>query len=288
MAAETVPERLVHAHVYDPSQPSIFKKSANDKAVTFVTYCKLASCPLHDAGFCTLRTAPFPDKCPYGRNGGEIGPTRRAAKFHQWVRDRKKQYEGIPYLKTAPRRMAFIGDYAYLPYAHMTMCKTVEFLSHTAFIIAGNPFLPLASWTVETVIRLIDFCPQAIMGGVIDNYQRKEVPKFLQHLRECDPAMWAKLIAARPELDTAPNYVGRKAILRTLNAPIALPAEDARYPVEWTWDGERVRTTGISAYQSTWGGVELGSMELVGVPSASAVIEVKDNSWVNDSTVFTD
>jgi hypothetical protein len=289
MTVELVTERPVHANVYDPTRPSIFgKPAANARAETQVVYCKLAACPLRDAGCCTLRAPMFPDRCPYGRIGGENGPTKRAVSFRNWVTERKEKFKDVPYLKSAPKKLAFIGDYVYLPYAHMTMCKTVDFLSHSAFIVSGNPFLPRGCWKIDAVLRLIDFRPKSMMGGEITSYQTEEVPLFIQHLREGDAAMWAELIAARPELDTAPNYVGRKALLRTLNAPLTLPAKDSRYPVEWTWDGERVRTTSRHAYSSTWGGFDLGELELSAVPAERAVIEVRDNSWVCETTEFVD
>jgi hypothetical protein len=285
--ANEVQERPVHHNVFNPVN-SLFKASKNDRAACQVVYCKLAECPLRAIGCCSFCTPLSPDRCPYGRKVVEDGPTRRAAKFSQWISQRKKEGEGVPYLKFPPRKLAFIGDYVYLPYAHMGMCKAVPFLSHSGFMANGSPFIDRGDWVISTVLALINFQPEALFGGVIRQYQAEQVPLFITHIRECDPAMWAQLIAARPELDTTPNYVGRKALLKTLNAPITLPAKDKRYPVEWEWDGSALGTTDANAYSDTWGGVKLKSLSMVGMPVDDAVVIVQDNAWVNDATQFVD
>lgn len=285
MTTDTIQSRLVHYHVYDPSGPRLFRFEKTARASAHGIHCKLAQCPLLDAGQCVFRMV-FGPPCPYGNLTQETGPTKRARKFHHWVSERRDKQRSVGTLNAPPNRLAFIGDYVFLPYAHMTMCKSVPFLEHSSFL-SGNPFLPRESWTLAAVEALIDFRPQAMMGGEITSYQREQVPLFVQHIRELDPEMWRQLAASRPHLDTAPNFVGRKALLRTLNAPIDIPAKNAKYPVHWRWDGKRLLTTDTSAYDKTWGGIALESFELCGVPEDASVV-VADNSWVNESTVFVD
>lgn len=274
--------RTVHANVYNPAK-SIFKTSKNDKAECQTVECCCDSCPLRDVGQCMV-AAFLGDRCVYGKYRVETGPTRRAMKFGAWISERKERYKDVPYLRRPPKKLAFIGDYVYLPYAHMTMCNTVDFVSHSAFLISGTPMLPSASWTIDTVERLIKFRPQSMMGDTITTYQTEEVPLFIQHIRECDADMWAQLIERYPGYDVAPDYVGRKAILETLTPDITWTSNR----VKWEWDGEHLTSTSEAAYSSLAGSIDASEVEVRIKPKAGQKIEVLDNGWVTSETVFAD
>lgn len=275
-------ETAIHHHQFDPRKPTIFGKTkSNERAQSMTIYCTNADCPLLAAGQCVFRKFI----CPYGRISAQTGPTKRAAKLSAWLEETKVD---APQLTYPANKMAFIGDYVYLPYAHMDMCEKVPFLSHSAFIISGNPFLPREHWTVDTVETLVLFRPQAMMGGEIKAYQRESVPLFVQHLRELDPGMFAELVKRQPQFDTAPDYVGRKALLRTLATPIEWVTQGNNYPVHWKWDGESLSTSSIHAYHKTWGRVDAESVEVRVTPKSDAVVEVKNNAWVVEETVLVD
>lgn len=286
MSADTCEPAVVHANVFDPSGPTLFKTSKNDRPECQWIECSLVDCPLRASGHCTMGGV-FGTKCPYGTYRRESGPTQRAGSFRSWVNERKERIKGVPYLDRPATKLAFIGDWVYLPYSHMTMCKDVPFNSHDAFIISGNCFLPATEWTVDNVERLVRFRPRAMMGGEITQYQKEQVPLFVQHLRELDPAMFGQLVERMPELDTEPDYVGRQAVITTLNHPIQW-TEKGHYPVQWEWDGTRMRSTSQHAYNNTWGNVKAESVAVEIVPKEGQSIEVRSNEWVNSGTVFAD
>lgn len=184
--------------------------------------------------------------------------------------------------------MEIIGDYVYLPYAHMTMCQAVPFKSRSGFFSSGDAFLPREVWTIDAVLALLKHRPQAMMGGEITDYQKEEIPKFLLHLREVDPEMWQQLIAVRPQYDVVANHVGRQAILQTLKHPIQWTQTSHRgeYPVHWQWDGETVTTTSKNAFNETWAGLKAESVEIRVKPKLRTVIVVKSNDWVTADTEF--
>lgn len=281
-------KQLIAARVYDPRQPSIFGKSKKSERANYrQIFCSCESCPLKAKQECVLIDL-FHAACPYGHVTSEEGPTQRAGSYYKWVSDRKKQKGELGWPGFATKKLAFIGEYVYVPYSHASMCKAVPFLKHSMAFFTGTPFVKLEDWNLETVLMLIDFVPQAMMGGWITSYRTEEVPKFLAHLREVDPVMWRQLIAVRPEFDTEPNYVGRKALLLTLAHPIVIPARDSRYPVEWNWDGVSLTTTDPNCYSDTWGGIKRGPLTLTMRPQEDAEVVVADNSWVTDATVFVD
>lgn len=284
--ATTTP-KVIHANVYDPSGFNLFKPEANARAKCSTIVCVNLECPLLARGQCWMRGGLFGNKCPYGQSRTDTGPTKRAAGLSSWVRDAKEKTKGVPWLDAPPKRMEFIGDFVLLPYSHMDMCEAVPFRRHSQFIISGDPFIPRAAWSLETVLTLVAFRPRAMMGGEITSYRIEEVPLFLTHLREVDPAMWSQLVAARPELDVSPNHVGRKALLRTLKSPLTwTESANDKYPVTWTWDGKTLATTSMNSYSSTWGRVKVDSVVIHATPAKDATVIVQSNEWVVPTTEF--
>lgn len=278
-------ERVVSHRVFNPCH-SIFKISKNERAHSQTVYCKAETCEVRDRGECLCR-ASLGGRCPYGRVSVSTGPTQRARSFTKWIKEAESQNPNVGFLKSPSEVMAAVGNYVFLPYAHMTMCEKVPFVSHSGFLLSGTPLLPKERWTVENVEALIDFRPVAMMGGVISSYQKESVPLFLLHLREFDSEMWQKLIERRPQLDVAPDHVGRKALLKTLVSPLEFSTKHEKYPVKWIWDGAQLTTTSPHAYDKTWGRLKAESVSVSVIPSDDAEVIVQDNSWVTSETVFT-
>lgn len=270
----------VFFELYDPAN-ALFAPSKSDPARATVYHCSQDDCPLRKVGQC-IRA-----RCPYGRLVVRRGPTGRAKGYGAWLNAQRAEFAALRGPNTPPNKIAFIGDYVYLPYAHMDMLPGPWLVQPTMFS-TGVPFIPRSAWTVDFVLSLIDGSPQAYLGGEITNYREKSVPAFLTHLREVDPAMWRQVVERRPELDKAPNHIGRKALLRTLRPGITISASNAKYPVTWQWDGETLTTTDKAAYDSTWGNVKLASFVLAAIPEANATVNVESNDWVTPETVFVD
>lgn len=273
--------KVIASRVIDPREPALFfKRKKSDPAEHLTITCSCESCPLLARGECAT-IGVFRTYCPYGSKREETGPTMRAAKFGAWIRERRAMHPGVSWNVGIPTtKLAFVGDYVYLPYSHADDCKAVPF--------HRGPWLNREDWTLENVLKLIDFRPQALFGGEITDYRVKIVPLMLHHIRELDSDMWRQVVAARPQLDVVPNYVGRKALVKTLAFPITIPPYDNRYPVQWQWDGKTLRTNDRDAYGSTWGHVDAESVTVEVVPSAKATVVVKDNAWVTPETLFVD
>lgn len=280
-------ETIIWHNVFDPNN-ALFKQPGNARCERHQISCKLAECPLRDAGRCIARKM-LDSACPYGRRSTKTGPTRRAKSFYSWLsEERAAKPETALDLESPPDKMAFIGEYVYLPYAHMDMCEAAPFLSHSGFFMGGNPFIRREDWSIDVVLLLINFRPCALMGGQIRSYTEKSIPKFVNHLYEVDCEMWERLIKEHPEFDKEPDYVGRTALLRTLNFPIKWSTRHDKYPVEWTWDGEWLQSTSRNLYSSTWGRIDVDEVEIKARPAEHATLVVQDRAWVNDETEFVD
>lgn len=278
----------VSCSIRNPAKDIIFK-SKKDKASCGRVDCSLDECPLRKKGECEKIHIIGIGACPYGKYLFEQGPTQRSMGYSKWLMKREEENKGIPCLRSPAKKIAFIGDYVYLPYYHMSMNMSVPFLEHSNSFCIGSPFIKREHWTIDTVLKILSFRPQALMGGEITSYQRESVPQFLAHLREEDKGMWSELIKVKPELDVAPNYIGRKALLNTLNFPIEWTVKNEKYgyPVTWKWDGRVLTTDSKNIYSSTWGGdIKMKDIVLTGTPDEKTAIDVFDNSWVNEKTVF--
>lgn len=278
--------KIVSVSIFDP-RITLFKSLSKDRATCRTISCSLEKCPLRDDGTCSYAPIMGWDACPYGQFNLINGPTKRARSIGKWIADRKAEHAGIPKLGYPESKIKFLGGYVFLPYAHIEMNESVPFLRHSTFASSGTRFVLRNQWTIDVVLSIAMFKPQAFFGGEILDYQKVVVPKFLLHLREADPSMWKALVERRPELDVAPNHVGRTALLKTLNSPIEWDS-GSQYPVRWKWDGSILTTTSKNAYDSTWGALPLESLELRGIPADDAKVKVLDNGWVNEDTKFLD
>jgi hypothetical protein len=291
--------KVVHFHLYDPSSGlHLFgKPKANTPTEYQYVECSNAeNCQLLKQGQCAMTTF-LSKNCPYGTYRRAVGPTKRAKSFRDWQNEARKKFEGVPYLKSPPAKLAIVGEYVYVPYAHANMNESLPFGNHGGFMRSGSNFLKLSDFTEENIQKIIDFRPQALFGGTIWTYQTEEVPKFLTHLQEVMPNLYSRILELRPDyierykLNAPKNYVGRKAFVRTL-APCTFLTKGSRegnYKVKWTWDGQKLTTDTDHAYSSTWGDVkEYESVTTTIVPSEKSVIEITDNCQVGPQTIFVD
>lgn len=280
---------LVHQSYWDPHGLQLLgKAAATDRARISSIDCSLADCPLRAAGQCLMLGTLGGTNCPYGTYQVQKGPQKRAKayKTKAWLEEHRDKT--VPWLDAPPKRIAFVGDYVYLPYPFMDHCHEVPFLEHAVgFVITGTPLLRREHWTLETIRTLMAFRPRSWMGSEIRSYQEETMPRFIDHLYEVDRELWQQAVAGTG-YDKPPNYVGRMAKIRTLKYPITIAAKHAKYPVKWEWDGVRLRTTSKHAYQSTCGGVTAASQEIFIVPAEDAAVPVESSDWVLPGTIFVD
>lgn len=107
---------LIYGYVTDPAH-NIFKNLRNSRAMAFFFYCSEPTCPLRAAGQCLLQVS-FGTNCPYGLLKAYEGPTRKAQKYGAWRQAQQAALGACKAPIAAPERLAFIGEWVYLPYAH--------------------------------------------------------------------------------------------------------------------------------------------------------------------------
>ena len=276
-------EKVIYAHVFNPKN-SLFKSQRNDKAELFTVICSNSeNCGLFQRGEC-CRIGTFGSRCPYGKKGHEVGFTPKARAFSDWIRKQETKYDYLPKppLKSAKKIMALIGDYVYLPYSFMNSNKQVPFLEHGNIFSYGSDFINKEDFTIDTIINICNYRPQALMGGTITDYQDKSIPLFLIHLKEKFPDLYTQLLEVYPlaaEIMATHTNVGRKARLGTLTPNVGTFNEKES---TWHWDGEYLTSTD----KKTCFLIVSEFSEIRIKPSLDVIVTISDDGQVNENTVF--
>lgn len=289
--------KTIHFSLYDPtSGPHIFgKPKANEPTSVRTINCSNSeNCSLYKKGECAALPVLFGSHCPYGYFSKLNGPTKKAKSFRSWQEEQRQKYQGAGRVNHATKKLAIVGDFVYIPYSHVNMNETLPFDRHGGFMRSGTDFLKLSDFTLENIQKILDFRPQALMGGEITSYRKEELPKFLYHLQEVFPLLYSQLLDLRPDyvqkfgLDKPKNYVGRTALLKTVNpCTFVTDGYEGKYKVTWVWDGTKATTNSEHAYGS-WGRLkDYDKMTVEIVPGDKTEMTITDNSQVGPQTVFT-
>jgi len=280
--------KVIYAHVYNPRE-SLFKGNRNDKAQLFTVSCSNSeNCGLFKRGEC-CRIGTFGSRCPYGTNGHKNGYTPKARAFSQWILDNKAKYSYLtkPSLTSPKKIMTVIDGYVYLPYPHMNLNDKVPFLEKGSLFNHGSDFIKTDDFTIENIVKICSYRPQALMGGEIKSYQDESVPLFLLHLREQFKELYEQLVETYPraaEILSKHTNVGRKARLGSLTPNVGTFNETSSSKVEahWVWDGEYL----TSVDKKTSFLIVYNFSEIRIKPSLDAVVTITDEAQVNESTIF--
>ena len=269
---------VIHADLRIPSKKS-------KRPFVYSISCSAESCELRDRGECELMKI-FAEGCPHGRASRQDGPTRRARSYSQWIRDSRERCAKAPALKMPEPRLARCGDHFWLPYPFMRFDAGTTTMPRVPAWRSLSSMLPAEALTVDLMRTILDYRPQALMGGEITDYQKKDVPAFLQHLSEQEPELWATMCEAIPSLVgrvARASAVGRKAILSTLTPNVG--EFGGRGRVKWKWDGEWLSSEGATVLSSPIPLSADAKMVKVQPPDGLAV-EVTDDRQVNEGTEF--
>jgi hypothetical protein len=274
--------KRVHFSIYKPHN-SLFKSNRNDKAEAFTIDCSNSdNCGLFARGECSFIRILSYVRCPYGSANTVFGYTRKASAYSSWIRTQEDANQGIGKLRHPTDKMAIVGEYVYLPYAHMTMNEQIPFTAHSSLFATGNCFLRRGYFTIDNILKLINYRPMALMGGEIKSYQSKVPPAFLKHLSETLPDVFAEVIKdpyAKKRYNEFTN-IGRKAKLSTLKPNIGI-FKDIHGGI-WNWDGKY-----LSSNNSHASFVLVNKFKsMVIEPCNDEVVAITDENQVSETTVF--
>jgi len=267
--------KIVHFNLFRPEN-ALFKQGKNERAeIQTITCSSSNNCQLLQRGECACRYGLWGGHCPYGKHNKQTGFTRRAGKYYSWCSEQKERYSGIGFLNS-PNALGYVGDYVFLPYAHMDMLESIPW--------EGN-FLKKEDFNVDTIIKLITFRPRAMFGGEIKSYQKEVPPQFMKHLSEQMPQLFEQVIAANKnamERYQEFSNIGRKAVLETITPNIGKLADI--HGGLWSWDGEKLTSTNSHA---SFMPVQKFNRIII-IPEKKQAVKITAENQVNKHTVFID
>lgn len=231
--------------------------------------------------------------CKFGSTSNHTGYTSRAQKYGAFKR-KWQEHEAYGKLSHPPSKLGVIDGYIVFPYPYISLkLEGRKILLDGPSFGFGNKitFIPIEIFDADLIHRICEYKPQAIMGGTITTYEKETVPLFLSHLEEVLPDLYSELKRKYPIYDKEIDYVGRKALLKTLNpCEISYSSKDYRYrefDETWEWDGEFLtRKSGYVRSVNVIKDYEVESFVLK--PNDNAVVTVTSNEQVNKNTIFKD
>jgi hypothetical protein len=279
--------KSIGANVYEP-MPRNYK----DKAKLTVIHCSLPeqyTCPLFAKGQCIEAQKFLTRGCVYGKTTVSMGYTRRAQGFRKKVKEFNEKARSIgQMLNSAPCHLAKIGEYVYLPYAHMGMCEAAPFVAHGGAFRIGMPFILAQQFNAQVIVALAMFVPYALLGEKIKDYQSEVIPRFLLHLSQDMRQLYAEAISLMPSLEgktLKPESI-KQAIAHVQDVkPYTeignVKGHDAKYG-KWEWDGNTLTIK----YDGAGGSIFFmnseidGQMSVTFKPTRGFKVQVMDESEI--------
>lgn len=273
---------IINVGIFDPRK-ALFKESKKEAAKCYVYKCSSKdTCQLYEQSQC-IQLKTFGGRCPYGTTVYESGYTTKANKYSKWLREKEYKYQEYKSKLSSPNEMlAEVGEYIYLPYPHMNFDSKVEFLTQGSLLNSGMSFLSKEDFNVENVKKLINHRPKALFGGEITDYQKKVVPKFIQHIKEKYPELYKELSQTVDfsGYEEHISNVGRKAILNTVKGGSVFKSRNGT----WEWDGKYLTSEDANVFPSP---VKSSKTTVSIEPDQNTEIEITSEDQVTKNTIFT-
>lgn len=254
---------------------------------------RFEQCTFYKEGKCLRCRSLLSPTCKFGRNNIIKGYTSRAMKYYDFKNKYQSDdvYDKLNYPK---KLVAVIGDNLYMNLKYTLVRKRREtdekwrrdvdgYIISEAGFCSGDVFIPLNEVTDDLLYAIFSYKPHAIMGGVIEDYQKKVVPDILQDLKKVAPDIYNNFIVKHHEYDIAPNYIGKNAYVNSLK-----PNTKFKYKgCEWLYDGEYISTENFDiGLYSPWFSDGVKRSDIKMKVTDKMLFEINDNSIVDEDTKF--
>jgi len=180
--------------------------------------------------------------CPNAKRINNYSPTTsRSRKYNTWKSEAYEKYSTD--ILCANEKLCKVACYMYIPLPYLkNMVNSLPYVENEHFISDE-------SFNIDTIQEIITFRPQALMGGIISDYQEKEIPRFIRQFKEEFSDLYEEWSAKYK--DTAKKYeisasnVGRRAYINSLKQGSEIYDH---HDNKWIVDGEYI----ICKQWETW------------------------------------
>ena len=211
------------------------------------------------------------------------GYTRRARKHGDMKRKMKEEYPELERkLERITSKVYPYGEYVYISLADIDNYNNPITKEGTDFYTKN--FVPNERFNKKFLLKLIDYQPRALTGGIITNYRDNELPQFLKDVSIHFPELYEEVLEESEWLkenhESITSYVGKHAKVKTLNSGKVKVKITILDEPEFEWDGEQLTHT------KEIDGGEILTQTII--PTDDMVVEILDNDTVTADTVFVD
>lgn len=280
-------KEVIHVGLYGGK--SIFGGRETPLEASIISCDKHESCSYFKNGHC-LNVRGFGSGCKFGSARTVKGYTSRAKKYYSF-KNEWRGHESYGKLTRPPLKLALVENVVIFPYSYIHIEEKESGELEIKNPSMGNSvyYIDEEKFTPDFIYKICIFKPQALMGGEIKAYQKETVPLFLAHLEEVFPEKYQEFVSKYKALSTKIDYVGRKAILKTIKPSLVYYKSD-RYPQfneEWEWDGTLL--TYKSGYVHSFNITKDYEVEQIQLkPSDKSIIKITNNDQVTKDTIFVD
>ena len=261
--------------------------------------CRKDECQFYAVKKCVCCRQAFGNAtCPYGQVRRTKGYTSRAKKYREF-RSRYREdplYDAVDVPRDVFLRV--VGEWVYVHPGSIDIAYNGNgfdkeklgsfgecFTGVNGKIRIRDPFggaygewIPKDELDVDAIHKICSFVPRAFMGGIIESYQSKNVPAFIDDLRNYWPERYREFEQVHPEMCSLEvDYIGRRVKALTIKDGAVITARNGN---KFVFDGSKLVCDNYhESLGSVWG-VEIRKARLEIPLGEDDVIEVKDNSWI--------
>lgn len=257
---------------------SIFKGVRETPLEAEIIYCDQTNeCQLYKEGKCLRCRKMFStEDCKYGHKEIIKGYTSRASKYYTFKTQYQEDNKYNALREQTGATIAKVGDFVFLNRIYGN-----RLFSDNSFFIDKQALNDLSETGV--LYRTLTDKPRAFFDNtVIKDYQEKIVPDLCLSLRKNFPEIAKEFFYKYPELDKAPNYVGKKAFINTLvNGSVIKDCHRCEWVIK---DGKAYCDNYTASLSPEFYGAIKRSIVIE--LSGKETCEITDNSQVDENTKF--
>ena len=272
---------MINITNYNPNHALFVNKNDREK-ITYWKCCNKDNCEAYKNGRCIMFYHIFDiDTCPYGKKETQIGFTKAARKCGSLELMAKSKHPDLFFKLKEQMTFARIGEYLFFPISCLFNSRNpFKPLDSDFFCKSTRKLIKATYYNAEILKELCEYVPLTKFSyGVIEQYQKKYLPEFLQKLKLYDKQMYQELINIYPqseEIAKTFSFIGKKAMLSTLSSGKVKLGNNM-----CEWDGRIIKFLGIPVLFGQKG-------EYFYKPNQQATAEICDETTVNENTVLID